>query len=232
MARWSLDPLFLIGVLLALSLGGLAFWKQWSQKGPSQARAEAPSEILRAVVAEFEDSEIEQVLGDPAAEVEIVEVTDYQCAGCRTIHEWSWPVIRPYIEAGTARLRVFPVALPRSTAAVEAALHAGCVLETDERVYPGYVQLLFFAQDRWSHSDSPRQVLRRLVEDAGGVVGPVDACVDSAEARRARLSGAYDLAAAAGLEWVPLLAVEGRVVSGVTENELRDQLRAAIESAD
>jgi protein-disulfide isomerase len=107
--------------------------------------------------------------GSPAAPIRIELYSDYQCPGCKTLHEQTiHPLIADYVNTGKVYLVNHEFPLPMHTRAREAACLA-CAAEKIGK-YRQVADQIFLSQAKW-------------VLD-GNLVGPACTGLTSAEAER------------------------------------------------
>ena len=100
-----------------------------------------------------------RTMGNPAATVWVVEVSDFQCPYCRAWHDSSYAAIKKqYVDAGKVRLAYinFPLAMHKN--ALPAAQVAMCSAAQD-KFWP-MQDALFDSQAAWEHLQGSRAGVR------------------------------------------------------------------------
>jgi protein-disulfide isomerase len=167
-----------------------------------------------------------RVLGDSAAPVWVVVVSDYQCAQCKRWNDEVLPMLRSeYVTTGRIRLAVLNMPQTAHLNGVPTALAATCASaqgkfwETSAKI--------FETQHTWKDLPDARPYLDSLAIAAGADAPTLRACTENA--RGLKLINA-DIARnkAAGVDSVPTFFIGARKVVGAPTIAA---FRAAIESA-
>jgi protein-disulfide isomerase len=152
--------------------------------------------------------------GDPAAPIQIYEVSDFQCPYCRVFSEEVLPILnREYIETGKAKL-VF-VNLPlidihkNAAAAHEFAMCAA----RQNRFWPIH-DLLFRHQQDWDDSAEPASVFMALADSAGLDRADLIDCLDTG-ALRWLVQAEAQAVAERGIRRTPSFIIEQGVIEGI-----------------
>jgi protein-disulfide isomerase len=130
----------------------------WAAVGAGVAVSALPIKPLRAQTAG------EQVMGDPAAPVTMIEYSSLTCPHCAAFHVETLPELKSrYIDTGKVKLvmRDFPL----DGVALKAALLAHCA--GPERYFT-FLNALFANQERWARARDPLAALEQLAL-AGGL---------------------------------------------------------------
>jgi protein-disulfide isomerase len=152
----------------------------------------------------------EQVLGDPAAPVTIIEYASLTCPHCAEFHKTTLPALKAkYIDTGKVKLvmRDFPL----DQYALQAAVIAHCA--GPER-YFAFLDALFQSQQSWARASNPTEALKQLARLGGLVPETVDACLADKSMQEGvlqmRLTGEqqFDIAS------TPSFVVNGQVYAG------------------
>ncbi len=219
-----IDPYFVLGVVTPLVLLGLYYsWQLLSENRPQTVPEE--------VTAGLEELRLAHKRGSAASPVRIVELSDYACPGCATIHEWASPVIDDYLDSEDVAYVVYDVILPIHDRGFIAAMYANCVEDQDEAAYWAFRSRLFETQKQWTQAVQPAHVLRELVDTTKVALSALESCVAKNDKRQERLHDAFGVMYDGGINYVPVLAVNGEIISGRSAKALRTALREEIESA-
>ena len=173
----------------------------------------------------------DRVLGDPAANVTLIEYADPQCPGCRFYTEEMFPaVVDEYVRPGrvNTEFRAFPFIGPDSVKAVRFIFAAGLqdrLWQLQEALYRNQGG----ENDGWVTDDLIRQV-------AGDIAGlDVDKLFTDAESEKIKqeAEAAAGEAEAAGIPGTPTFLVEiGDAEPYTLQIQLDlEQMRAALDSA-
>lgn len=77
------------------------------------------------------NSDLTYRYGNKKSKVEILSISDYQCKGCLTVHDWVWPTIKKEIKKGNVVYYSTDAILPGHEAGVIAATYSYCVRGKD-----------------------------------------------------------------------------------------------------
>jgi len=116
----------------------------------------------------------DMIMGDPDAQVEIIEYSSMTCPHCAAFHTQTLPTIKErYIDTGKAKLvfREFPL----DRVALTASAVARCA---GEDRYFSFVDVLFRTQDQWAHAEDTIGELKKIVRMGGLDPAMVDACLE------------------------------------------------------
>ncbi len=218
----------ILGIVAALALGSFAY----SYFSGARTGATAPVELEGV-----EDSErlVELAqgieLGDPDAEVTIIEFADYQCPACQQFATRVLPSVkRELVDTGLARYVFYD--FPLSSAhqhAFFAARAARCADDQDR--YWDYHDELFRHQSEWARSGSPARLFSGYAADLGLDRSEFDSCLRSD--RYAELVTANQiLGQRMGVSGTPTVLVSGGQ-GGATrvQNWDFENIRQAVEDA-
>ena len=150
-------------------------------------------------------------MGAPDARVQIVIYNDFQCIYCRLLHtEAESQIIEQYVRTGKARLEVrqYPTYGEESVRAAEAAYAAA-----DQGKYWEYRDLLFRDQKGVNKGGFSDVNLLRMAGELGLDQTAFSASLSSG-AHRAQVEQELQDAEAAGVNSVPTVFIDGRMVEG------------------
>lgn len=202
----------LVLVVGGLALGGLWLWRDRGATGASAPDGTRPAVVFDALNSVTADGHPQ--LGDPAAPVEVVTFSDYQCPNCRQFALEVMPVIKDaWIRTGFVRLvyRDLVVFGADSQRAAEAAQCAG---EQGRywRFHDGLFRLR--ADDVALDAAQLTGLARSLELD----VAQFDDCMASGRARP-RVEASTAFAHGQGFEGTPTYLINGRKVAGAIPPE-------------
>ncbi len=187
-----------------------------------QQQAESQQQNRRAIVqsrqSELLDETILPPVGNPNADVTIVEFIDYQCGFCKRAH----PMIQRLIaEDGNVKLiyKQFPILGPASVYAGRAALAARA-----QGKFVAFHDALMEARVRLSEA-----VVMRIAEDVGLDIDRLRRDMESnAQEHQAIFVQTQDLARALGIQGTPSFVIDGAMISGFVDEA---GMRSLIEDA-
>lgn len=155
---------------------------------------------------------IDQVLGNAAAPVTIIEYASLTCPHCAHFHETTLPKLRAeWIDTGKVKMiyRDFPTA--PSDLSIGAGMIAHCA---GKDRYFGVLGLLFKAQGKWATSNEPLTDIKQAVRLAGMTGEQVDACLQKQDLWDAIVARANAATKTYGIDGTPTLIIDGKMVSG------------------
>jgi len=155
---------------------------------------------------------------------EIVEFIDLQCPHCKEAQEIIDKLARDFPKAHLA-IQLFPL-VNIHPSAYKAATYAVCAEKTSTNAFFKYVHAVFETQEGLTPTTDDA-LLKNAATDAGLDGGAVAACAKT-QAARDEVDAEVRLAAAAGVEQTPLLAVNGRMLPEFNDIPY-DQLKKIIQ---
>ncbi len=156
----------------------------------------------------------ERVLGDPAAQVEVIEYASLSCPHCAHFHADDFPAIEErFIKTGKVRFiyRDFPL----DQTALIGSMIAQC--QKGERFFP-VLNMLFHRQKDWIQEDDPKNAAGKILRQFG--IGPddIDACLADTPSNKARLDAILEMRLDASqrldVNSTPTFFVDGKKVEG------------------
>jgi protein-disulfide isomerase len=169
-------------------------------------------------LSRIKSDEKNPMLGNPEAQIEIVEFLDYECPFCRQ----TAPALRAFMAAHADQVILTVRDFPLETlhpSAMSAAIAARCVFaQGDPNKYWRYHDVLFAEQDNLS---SP--ALRVYAEAVGVDVAQYDECVSSRATEEGIRNSMAD-GAAAGVSGTPTFFVNGRTIPGALDRETLEEM--------
>ena len=167
-----------------------------------------------------------RIMGDSAARVWFIMVSDFQCPYCKEWHDASFAALeREYVQTGKVRMAFinFPLQVhPNAIPAAEVAMCAG----TQGKFWVMH-DVLFNTQERWAPRFPVMPVLDSLAGASGVDVHALDACVSS-HAPDPLIQADFDRAARAGVKSTPSVIIGKQLLAGVQPT---DNYRHALDSA-
>lgn len=152
----------------------------------------------------------EQVLGDPAAPVTIIEYASLTCPHCAAFHHSTLPALKErYIDTGKVKLvyRDFPL----DQLALQAAVLAHCA--GPER-YFAFLDALFATQQTWARADDPIAALKQIARLGGLPEAQADACLADTAMQDAILQSRLEGEQKHDIRSTPSLIIDGKTYSG------------------
>jgi len=177
------------------------------------------------------------VMGSPTAKVELVEHGDFECPACGNYAELTEPEIRAqYVNTGKIRFRFIDFPLSGHQNTLNASNAAACADEQGK--FWEMHDLIYGTQYQWSAlasgplSGDPDKHFRTIARQINGLDGAkFDECVAS---RRmlAKVQSHLKLGEARGVNSTPTFFLGNQKLQGLTSDELKRTLDAAIAAAE
>ena len=204
---------------------------------PPAARPAAPASPVQAMIAERLRTDLRpdsftaaadrgRMLGDSAAPVWVVMVSDFQCADCKQWHDEVYPLIRKeYVATGRIRLAYLNRPLERHLNGMATAIAAACASvqgkfwETHDRI--------FATVDRWRDLPDARPYLDSLAIDAGADARTLRLCTERAQSMKLVRTD-RERTTAAGVDSLPTFFIGAHTLRGAVRAAT---FRAVIDSA-
>jgi len=220
--RMPIDPYFLFGLIAVVIAGGAYRYRGGGAPLPSSL-----SHIPASVTRSYDSLGVSHSLGVTNAPIQVIELSDYQCPACAVAHRTTWPAIERHVAAGTVRFTTYDLPLPSHANAIPAAVVVGCVAHHDEKAFWELRHEVFARQDIWADSYPAEQPLLQIASSSGIDTAAVRSCMQSrASHHAAQLRRSWEVARAAGINYTPVWAINGRVVSWATlEQEIEKTVR-------
>lgn len=174
-----------------------------------------------------------RIMGNPAANVWMIIVSDFQCPYCRQFHEQNAAILRKeYVQTGKVRMAYINLPLSMHPHAWPAAERAMCSA-AQGKFWPVH-DAMFASQARWEGLDSAgvRVFFDSLAVAAGADKEQLRACVDSRRVR-ALIQADYDRSAQSGVQSTPTVIIGNAQLPGVQPiGNYRQALDAALKDAN
>ncbi|HEX6059114.1 MAG TPA: thioredoxin domain-containing protein, partial [Gemmatimonadaceae bacterium] len=187
---------------------------------PSPAASASGASAARVVVGGVDLTGIGYDLGDPAAPIVIVELSDFGCPYCAQYARETFPSIhREYVETGKVFYKHVPFVMGMFPNGDRAARAAACAGEQG-RFWPMH-DGVYARQADWKRGGEPDAVLARLATDIGADIGRWSACYARGEHATTRL--ANEASERLGVRATPTFFIDGQLVEGALPLELMRQ---------
>ena len=152
---------------------------------------------------------IEMSLGNPDAEVTVIEYASFTCPHCRSFHEGPFRQLKAeYIDTGRIHFIHREVYFDRF--GLWAGMLARCA--GPER-YFGMIDMIYAGQQEWIGNGDPANIadnLRRMGRTAGLTDDEVNACLQDGEMARAMVAVYQQNAEADAIESTPSFIINGQ----------------------
>jgi protein-disulfide isomerase len=153
-----------------------------------------------------------RILGNAAATVWVVEVSDFQCPYCRQFHDESYGELkRAYVDSGKVRLAYvnFPLSMHHNSfAASESAM---CAAAQDK--FWQMHDALFETQKQWEALPAPQPMFDSLAAAQGVEPAAFHKCIEG-HITKPMIEADIDRATKAGVESTPTFLIGGMMVTG------------------
>lgn len=198
----SRNTLYLLVLIAAVGIGGLWYINQPPDPAPSLTveTEQSTGDIDTSIV-------LEMSLGDPDADVTVIEYASFTCPHCRNFHQQVFGLLKAeYIETGKIKFIHREVYFDRF------GLWAGIVARCGgaDR-YFGIVDLIYRQQSEWM-SDDPAALaanLRNIGKTAGLTEEQLDACFADSDKAQAMVALYQQNAQADDVQGTPTFMING-----------------------
>ena len=169
----------------------------------------------------------EMTIGDPEAEVTIIEYASFTCPHCKRFHEQVLPQIKEnYVDTGKVRFVYREVYFDRY------GLWAGMVARCgDGQRYFGIVDMIYEDQGTWTRGQDPATIagnLRKIGLTAGLPPETVDACMQDADKAQAMYALWEENRVADDITSTPSFVIDGQKYANMSYDEFASILDAAL----
>jgi hypothetical protein len=205
--RWLRDP-FVGGLALSLIVGGALY-------GMAARRAGSlPATVLPAELLSHLDSVVPPLrIGAADAPVQVIEVGDYECPGCFQSYVENREWLTSAVERGTISFAFYDLPLTAHSRGRLAGTAVRCVAEGDPDAAWDLHDALLDRREEWLEAEVVEAAVLRIVGEADLRPDLVESCWAD---RRREVFGhhqqAWAIARGHGLTFIPLWAVDGRIV--------------------
>lgn len=190
--------------LVAAAAAAGMFWPRGTEAPPLLAAGaqDAGGEVDTSRV-------VEMVLGNPDAEVEVIEYASFTCPHCRTFQQSVFPQLKAnYIDTGKIRFVSREVFFDRY--GLWAAMVARC---GDGQRYFGIADMIYARQAEWLASGEPvaiAEALRTIGKTAGLPAEQVEACLNDAGMAQSLVAVYQENAQRDGIDSTPSFVIDGQ----------------------
>ncbi len=209
----SRNTLYLLVLIAAVGIGGLWYINQPPDPGPSLSvgTEQSADDIDTSIVQEMS-------LGNPQADVTVIEYASFTCPHCRNFHEQVFGQLKAeYIETGKINFIHREVYFDRF------GLWAGIVARCGgaDR-YFGIADLIYRQQSEWTAGGDPATLaanLRIIGKTAGLTEEQLDACFADADKAQAMVALYQQNAQADNVQSTPTFVINGEKFSNMNYAE-------------
>ena len=203
------NSILLAALIAVLGIGGFLYASRSSEPGPNllAANAQDASDVDTSGV-------LEMSLGNPDADVTVIEYASFTCPHCRNFHETVFGQLKTnYIDTGKINFIYREVYFDRF------GLWGGIVARCGgEAKYFGISDLLYKQQSAWLAGGDPAQIagnLRKIGKTAGLSDDQLDACLNDGENAKALVAVYQKNAKADDINSTPSFLINGKKVSNM-----------------
>ncbi len=172
---------------------------------------------------------IEMVLGNPDAEVTVVEYASFTCPHCASFHAGSFKDLKKdFIDTGKIKFVYREVYFDRQ--GLWAAIVARCG-EGAENRYFGIADMIYKNQRVWARQEDPAAIvdsLRRFGKTAGLTDTQLDQCFSDADTAQKLYARYLQLAEEDSVKSTPTFIINGELYSNMPYAEMADIINAAL----
>jgi protein-disulfide isomerase len=172
---------------------------------------------------------IEMVLGNPDAEVTVVEYASFTCPHCASFHAGSFKDLKKdFIDTGKIKFVYREVYFDRQ--GLWAAIVARCG-EGAENRYFGIADMIYKNQRVWARQEDPAAIvdsLRRFGKTAGLTDTQLDQCFSDADTAQKLYARYLQLAEEDSVKSTPTFIINGDLYSNMPYAEMADIINAAL----
>ena len=188
--------------------------------------AALPSQPL---FADAHDDYVEQSLGNPDADVVVIEYASFTCVHCKTFHERNFPKLKAdYIDNGRIEFRLRDVYFDKK--AVWVALIARC--GGRDKYFP-IVDQMFKQQAQWSRFEKAQDLVQHL-KSIGLAAGLTDAelnrCLTDKAAAKTLMAASERFRAQHDVNSTPSFVINGRTHRNMSYDDLAALIDDALDS--
>lgn len=172
---------------------------------------------------------VEMVLGNPDAEVTVVEYASFTCPHCASFHAGSFKDLKKdFIDTGKIKFVYREVYFDRQ--GLWAAIVARCG-EGAENRYFGIAEMIYENQRVWARQEDPAAIvdsLRRFGKTAGLTDTQLDQCFSDADTAQKLYARYLQLAEEDSVKSTPTFIINGELYSNMPYAEMADIINAAL----
>ena len=172
---------------------------------------------------------VEMVLGNPDAEVTVVEYASFTCPHCASFHAGAFKDLKKdFIDTGKIKFVYREVYFDRQ--GLWAAIVARCG-EGAENRYFGIAEMIYENQRVWARQEDPAAIvdsLRRFGKTAGLTDTQLDQCFSDADTAQKLYARYLQLAEEDSVKSTPTFIINGDLYSNMPYAEMSDIINAAL----
>lgn len=174
------------------------------------------AKFARSSKQEMKKSLSSRTIGNPGADIRIIEYADFQCSTCAK----GYLLLKDYLNKYPERLQIEFKYHPwtRKRHALDSALYAECSAKQGK--FWEYTQLLFKRQKNWKHEVEAEMIFRKMAQEVGLDEHELAECVMSEQTKR-RVLAEKEKGRSLGIRITPTYFINGKMVVGV-ENLKRE----------
>lgn len=171
----------------------------------------------------------EMTLGNPEAEVTVIEYASFTCPHCASFHAGSFKELKKdFIDTDKINFIYREVYFDRQ--GLWAAIVARCG-EGAENRYFGIADMIYKNQSAWARQEDPNDIvasLRRFGKTAGLTDAQLDQCFTDAETAQKLYARYLQQAEADGVTSTPTFIIDGTLYSNMPYPEMAEIINEAI----
>ncbi len=180
--------------------------------------------------ADVDTSDIaDMVLGNPDAEVTVIEYASFTCPHCAAFHAGGFKDLKKdFIDTNKIKFVYREVYFDRQ--GLWAAIVARCG-EGAENRYFGIADMIYENQNAWARQDDPNAIvdsLRRFGKTAGLTDAQLDQCFTDADTAQKLYARYLQQAEEDGVQSTPTFIIDGTLYSNMPYDEMAEIINAAI----
>ncbi len=159
---------------------------------------------------ELKKSLLYRTIGNPKADIRIVEYIDFQCSSCAKGYFLLKKYLKKYPSKIQVELKYFPLTKKRH--ALESALYAECSAKQDK--FWEFTQFLLEKQHEWKHSIDAEMIFREIARDVGVDEFELADCIVDEQTKKTILTEKNE-GKILGIRRTPTYFINGRMVVGL-----------------
>jgi protein-disulfide isomerase len=154
-----------------------------------------------------------RIRGDSAAQVWLVEISDFQCPYCKQWHDQSFATLdKEYVQTGKVRLAYLNHPIPSLHPNARAAAEVAMCASTQGKFWELH-SALFTTQEMWAKLPDPSAFFDTLAVKSGVAAAPWRACM-KAHATLPLIDADNDRTSSSGVRSTPTFFVGSRKIEG------------------
>lgn len=204
-----------------------------TNESPSQTTAEPLGAAFAQDSADVDTSIIQEMsIGNPDADVTIIEYASYTCPHCATFHAGNYKQLKSdYIDTGKINFVYREVFFDKF--GFWAAIVARCGDGAENRFF-GITDMIYEKQREWAaRGNTQEEILNQLrtIGKTGGLSdAQLDACFADAETANALYARFQETTEADGINSTPSFVINGTKHSNMTYDEMKNIIEDALGS--